>query len=145
MTNSTVFLLLNALVLPWWGLWLLAPRSIWARRAASHTAIFLVLCGVYALLFVAVLADGGLPALDAAGLRAALASPRGFLLGWSHYVAVDLFVGAWILRESRRLDVEPRPYLLLAMLLCPLGLGAFLVRRGLRLRSLGQLGESDLV
>jgi hypothetical protein len=139
------FTLLNLAVLPWWGLWLVAPRSERARSAASHSGIFLGLAAVYALLLAAALGGDGLSGTGYAGLRAALGTPTGFLAGWTHYLAFDLFVGAWILRESQRIALEPRPYLLLALLVGPLGLGAFLLRRGLRLRGFGQLGTSDLV
>jgi hypothetical protein len=145
MDAERAFQLLNLSVLPWWGIWLAAPRSALARAAASHTAVFLGLCGVYAALLAAALAGGGGQGLDFDALRAALAQPTGFLAGWTHYLVFDLFVGAWILREAGRLGVEPRPYLLLALLAGPIGLGAFLVRRSLRLRTLAQLGETDLV
>jgi hypothetical protein len=139
------FTLLNGLVLPWWAVWLIAPRSEWAARAASHAGIFVLLCAVYAVLVAAAIAGGGLGGVGYASLQSALATPLGFLAGWTHYLAFDLFVGAWIVREARRLDVESRPYLVFAFLLGPLGLGAFLVRRAARLRSSGQLGEADLV
>jgi hypothetical protein len=137
-----VYALLNLSVLPWWIVWLAAPRSSLAARSASHAGIFVVLCAAYALLISAAMAGGGLSGgfgFDA--MRAALGSELGFLAGWTHYLVGDLFVGAWILRESARLDLEPRPYLVFALLLCPVGLGAFLVRRALHLRSLGRVGE----
>ena len=90
------------------------------------------------------LATAGPGALDFDSVRAALGSDTGFLAAWSHFLVGDLFVGAWILRESRRLSLEARPYLFFALMLCPIGLGAFLVRRGLHLRSFGQIGETDL-
>jgi hypothetical protein len=138
------FRIANLAVLPWWGLWLAAPRSALARRAASHGAVFLVLACAYAALLALALASDAPGGLDSDGLRAALGTPLGFLAGWVHYLAFDLFVGAWILREALRLDVEPRAYLLLPLMVGPLGLGAFLLRRLARLRSLGQLGAPDL-
>ena len=144
MSATLAFQLLNLSVLPWWAVWIGAPRSAWAQRAASHAGLFLVLCGVYGVLIAAAFASGGPSGLDFESLRAALSTPTGFLAGWTHYLAFDAFVGAWIVRESRRLDVEARPYLVLALMLGPLGLGAFLVRRVARLRSLGGIGESDL-
>jgi hypothetical protein len=138
------FRLLNLAVLPWWALWLIAPRSRWAARAASHSAVFLALAAVYTVLLLAALGSGEAAGFDFDGLRRALSTPVGFLAGWTHYLVFDLFVGAWILRESRRLEVEPRPYLVITLLAGPLGLGAFLVRRWLRLHDLGQLGQSDL-
>lgn len=145
MSPQLAFSLLNLAVLPWWAIWLAVPRSRWAIGAASHSAVFLALCGVYAVLVTAAIAGGGLGGSDYEAMRLALGTPLGFLAGWTHYLAFDLFVGAWILRESLRLDVEPRPYLVFALLLGPIGLGAFLVRRALRLRDFGQLGASDLV
>jgi hypothetical protein len=140
-----VFRVLNAAVMPWWLLWLIAPRSRWARRAASHGGVFLVLCAVYAVLISWAIGSGGAGGdLDFESVRAALSTPLGFLAGWTHYLVFDLFVGAWILRESGRLEVEPRPYLVFALMLGPIGLGAFLLRRAGRLRSLGQIGDTDL-
>jgi hypothetical protein len=140
------FRVLNAIVMPWWLLWIGAPRSRLARRAASHAGILLLLCAVYAVLIAWAIAAGGLDGgLDFAGVRAGLTTPLGFLAGWTHYLVFDLFVGAWILRESGRIAVGPRPFLVFALLLGPIGLGAFLVRRAVRLRRLGQLGDADLV
>ena len=82
---------------------------------------------------------------DFDGLRAALSTPLGFLAGWTHYLAFDLFAGAWIVRESARLSVEPRPYLFFTLMTGPIGLAGFLLRRWWCLRSWSQLGEPDLV
>jgi hypothetical protein len=140
------FQLLNLVVLPWWAAWLVAPRSRWALRAASHGAVFVGLAAVYAVLLGAAIAGGGPGGgLGFDALRASLAAPIGFLAGWTHYLCFDLFVGAWIVRESRRIDVEPRAFLFFTLMAGPIGLGGFLVRRGWRLRSLGQIGETDLV
>ena len=145
MTTDTAFSLLNAAVLPWWLLWLAAPRSALAQRAASHGAVFVALAAVYAVFFAAALAANDLSGgMQAEAVRAGLATPRGFLAGWTHYLVFDLFVGAWILREARRLDVEARPFLLFTLMAGPLGLGSFLVRRAWRLRRLGGIGDTDL-
>ena len=144
MSAADAFTLLNVVVLPWWGVWLAAPRSELARRLAAHGAIFAALAAVYAGLLAFALASAGGAGFGYEGMRAALGTPAGFLAGWTHYLVFDLFVGAWILRESARLDLEPRPFLVFALLVGPIGLGAFLLRRGWRLRSLGGLGERDL-
>ncbi len=57
---------------------------------------------------------------------------------------MDLFVGAWIVREACRLAIAPRLFLVLALLAPPLGLGVFLVERWRRVRTLGQIGDADL-
>jgi hypothetical protein len=143
---ETAFALLNASVLPWWGAWLLVPRAGISRALASHAAIFVLLAGLYATLIVTAVASGDL-SLDVGdfdGLRAGLSTPTGFLAGWVHFLCFDLFIGAWIVRESARLDLEPRAYLLFALMLGPIGLGAFLLRRALHLKSFGRVGEFDV-
>jgi hypothetical protein len=148
MDTADAFGVLNALVLPWWGVWLAVPRSRLAARLAGHTAVFLALGGVYLALMLSAVADGslgiGAVSLDFDSLRAGLAGPRAFLAGWTHYLAFDLFCGAWIVREARRLDVAPRIELFFTLVTGPIGLALFLARRAWRLRTLGQLGEVDL-
>lgn len=132
-------------MLPWWAVFLVAPRSGLAARLASHGAVFVGLALAYTILLATAIAGDPGGALGLDNLRRALSEPAGFLAGWTHYLCVDLFVGGWILRESRRIDVEPRAFLFLALVAGPVGLGGFLLRRAWKLRSLGQLDETDLV
>ena len=146
MDYGVVFNLLNLSVMPWWAIWIAAPRSRIAAVFAAHGAVFIGLSVLYAALLVTAMATGTGEAagFDFDGVRAGLTTPVGFLAGWTHYLAFDLFTGAWILREARRIDVDPRVFLFFTLMTGPIGLGGFLVRRALRLRSLGQIGETDL-
>jgi len=145
LSPERAFQILNLGVLPFWGVLLVAPRSRLAARLASHGGVFVALALAYAVLLLCALAAGPTLGFGYEGLRRMLATPLGFLAGWTHYLCFDLFIGAWILREARRLGVESRPFLFFTLLAGPLGLGSFLVRRAWALRSLGQLGETDLV
>jgi hypothetical protein len=61
------------------------------------------------------------------------------LAGWIHYLAFDLFVGAWEVRDASRHGVPHRvvvPCLVLTFLLGPSGLLAYLALRGVRARTL---------
>jgi len=136
------FTVLNTLALPWWALWLVAPRSALAQRAASHAAIFIALGLVYTVLLVTAMSGAPLSGFDFEGVRAGLTTPVGFLAGWTHYIAFDLFVGAWIVRESRRLAVEPRVYLFFTLMAGPLGLMSFLVRRAFTSDGLAGIGRA---
>ena len=144
MSAELAFQLLSVTVLPWWAVWLAAPRSRWAQALAGHAGVFLALGLVYVGLGTAAVAVEGIEGLAFDDLRALIGRPIGFLAGWTHYLAFDLFVGAWILREATRLELEPRPYLFFTLMAGPLGLMSFLVRRTLRLRDAGQLGRADL-
>ena len=142
MDAELVFRLLNLGVLPWWGTWLAAPRSRPARALASHAGVFVALSAIYLVGFVSVWATGGLSGgFDFESLRTGLSTPGGFVTGWTHYLVFDLFVGAWILRESARISIEPRLFLFFTLMAGPIGLGTFLVRRALRLRRFAGLGD----
>ena len=39
------------------------------------------------------------------GLRALLASDGGIVVGWTHYLALDLFAGCWIADDANRRGV----------------------------------------
>ena len=80
-------------------------------------------------------AAGGFGSL---GDVAALFSHRGLLLaGWLHYLAFDLLIGAWEVREAKRAGVPQLavlPCLALTFLFGPVGFLTFLVLRSAWLR-----------
>jgi hypothetical protein len=103
---GTVFWVLSIAVLPLWAAWIVAPGSRAARILAEHPAGPLGLAAAFAallLIWLAGAAAGPAPSFDFDGIHAALTTPVGFVVGWAHSLAVDVFVGAWIVRESRRL------------------------------------------
>ena len=84
-------------------------------------------------------AAGGFGSL---GDVAALFSHRGLLLaGWLHYLAFDLLVGAWEVREARRSGLPHLavlPCLALTFLFGPIGFLTFLALRSVWLRGLSR-------
>lgn len=76
----------------------------------------------------------------------ALFDHRGLLLaGWLHYLAFDLFIGAWEVREAHRVGLPHwsiLPALALTFLFGPIGLLVFLALRVLRLHSPFAHGET---
>jgi hypothetical protein len=63
-------------------------------------------------------------------------TPGAVLAAWIHYLAFDLFVGAWMVQDARRrriLHLAVIPCLMLTFVLGPAGLLIyFLLRTGLR-------------
>jgi hypothetical protein len=113
--------------------WVALLASPWRGSYADRYARFVVpgaLAVVYSGLILAywTRAEGGFGSLDEV---AALFRSRELLLaGWLHYLAFDLFVGAWEVRTARAAAI---PFLLvvpclgLTFLFGPAGLLAFLV------------------
>ena len=136
MDLATLFLICNNGVLPAWLLLAVAPGWLWTQRLVHAVWIPLLLGSVYAVLiassFGADAPEGAsFGSLD--GVMAFFTVPAAALAGWVHYLVFDLFVGAWEVRDARRLGLPHLavvPCLALTLGLGPLGLLAYL---GLRL------------
>jgi hypothetical protein len=108
---ATLFTFTNAVAFLGW-----AALAFLPRRPAVHSLILYlgvgILCLAYAAMFVALfggvtdparVAGAAVPDLtdySIAGLRALFMSDGGIVLGWTHYLAFDLFVGLWIGRDA---------------------------------------------
>jgi hypothetical protein len=136
MALETWFWIAHAVALAGW-----APLVFWPSRGPMPVRIArgaaAVLAVGYAILFFAHGSEGSELAANYSleGVGAFFDAPALLLLGWVHYLAFDLFVGAWEAEEAQRLSI-PRALLVLCLLLTfllgPLGLLAFLAARGAR-------------
>jgi hypothetical protein len=73
-----------------------------------------------------------------------LSQPHAALAGWIHYLAFDLFVGAWESRDAQRLGISPilvAPCLFLTLMAGPVGLLLYAILR-LALRKNASLIEA---
>ena len=132
MRNETVFLIVNIVVLPGWALLLLAPAWKWTQRIAMVT-LPMLLALAYIALFIANFNGLHLNFKSLAAAEYSFQTPGMALVGWVHFLAFDLFVGAWIARDARRLRIlhlAVIPCLLLTFLMGPVGLFVYLVLRG---------------
>lgn len=134
-----LFSLSNGLaLLAWLGLAASPFRVRWARRARwfAGRVVPLALAVVYVVLFATTgMAGGGYGSLDE--VRRLLAVPELLTAGWLHYLAFDLFVGAWIAERAGTLGVPhivTVPLLGLTFLFGPAGLLAFAALRWFWLR-----------
>ena len=147
---SALFTFTNGLAVIGWLLLAFAPRKPLVHSAILYLGVAL-LCLIYFVLFVLVV--GGLidPAKVAgagqagfgsiAGVRAFFASDGGVVIGWTHYLAFDLFTGLWIARDAdhkgfaRWLQV---PFLFVTFVAGPIGLFCWLIMRERRARLTGR-------
>ena len=77
------------------------------------------------------------------GLRVLFMSDGGIVLGWTHYLAFDLFTGVWIARDADARGfsrLAQLPILFATLMAGPIGLLMWLVIRGLRA---GQAARAD--
>ena len=134
-----LFGLTNAAALVGWAVLLLGPRR-WLP--VVRYAVVGFLCAVYVLLLILLVAgavdpvrDGPAPSIldySVRTLRALFASDGGIVIGWTHYLAFDLFVGCWIADDANRRGVgriAQAPVLLATFLAGPLGLLSWFVWR----------------
>lgn len=132
---ETAFTAANIIaMLGWIGLALFPGRRI-VTNAVASLVIPAILAVAYAGLVAAFWAggEGGFSSL--AEVRRLFAGDGLLLAGWLHYLAFDLFVGAWEVRKAR---AEGLPHLLvlpclvLTFLFGPVGLLLFLIIRQAR-------------
>lgn len=144
-----LFALTNTIALAGWLGLALLPRREQVLDTVLYAAVGL-LCVAYLVMFVGLM--GGIvdPVGDRAGpaapfeysvdgLKAAFAARGVIVLGWTHYLAFDLFVGLWIARDADTRRVRPLvqlPFLFTTLMAGPIGLFAWLLLR----RFLGQRG-----
>jgi hypothetical protein len=131
MTAERLFSILNLIALAGWLALVFFPRKRWAISVVP-VAIPALLAVVYVVLVVTSLpgTEGGFSTL--AGVRALFEDPRALLAGWTHYLAFDLFVGGWEVRDAQQRRIRHLlvvPALVLTFLLGPAGLLLYLVIR----------------
>jgi predicted small integral membrane protein len=149
---SSLFTATNSLAVAGWVLLAAFPRKPLTHSLILYLGVAL-LCLTYLVCFAMVrggFVDPGLPAGSAAvepnftsiaGVRAFFQSDAGVVIGWTHYLAFDLFTGMWIARDadakgfSRLVQL---PFLFFTFLLGPIGLLGWLVVRERAARRLGR-------
>jgi hypothetical protein len=127
MHPETLFTASGKLAMAGWALLVFAPRWRWSQRIAS-VIIPLTLAIVYLVLMVIYFAKspGGFGTLGQ--VTQLFQNPWLLLAGWIHYLAFDLFLGAWQARQAQRLGISRFlvvPCLLLTFLFGPIGLLVF--------------------
>lgn len=144
MNTDLLFQIGNMIALLGWVVLLASP---WLPELADRMASFII-PGVLAIAYAGIVmafwagAEGGYSSLNDVSL---LFQSRELLLaGWLHFLAFDLFIGAWEVRKARQVGL-PFPLVVLCLLFTflfgPAGLLVFLVLWGLRVGMLRVAGH----
>ena len=146
MNPESLFSLAGAIVLPGWLLLAVLPRWRWTATLVSGVLLPGVLGLLYAYILIAHWgsSEGGFGSL--AEVSQLFANPWLLLAGWVHYLAFDLFIGAWEVRDAQRLKIHHllvAPCLFFTFVFGPVGLLLYLALRGV-LRRRVPIAEDDL-
>jgi len=126
MDAELLFTLCGRLVIPAWLLLILLPKWEWTTKLVSHVWIpaLLALCYIYCFYAAMPFPEGG-GFGSLAQVQIFFTSPYAALAGWIHYLAFDLFIGAWEVRDAQRRGINHLwlvPCLILTFLAGPVGL-----------------------
>lgn len=132
MAPDVIFSICNTAVLPGWLLLAILPRWKWTTRLIASVIIPALLGCVYLYLVLTHFseAEGGFGSL--AQVQQLFQNPFALLSGWIHYLAFDLFIGSWEVRDAQRLGLNHFlviPCLALTFLFGPIGLQLYFLLR----------------
>lgn len=138
MSWDFVFGAVNLLALAGWVALIFLPRWPALLAAVLYLGVGL-LCLIYATGLIGLVSGlipnaggGGADFSTIAGIRAIFATDAGVTIGWTHYLAFDLFVGLWIARDGDAKTISrfvQAPVLFATLMAGPLGLGIWLLLR----------------
>jgi hypothetical protein len=132
MSTYAVFAIINYVAIAGWILLIVLP----GRRVVSDVIASVLIPAALGVFYLAVLAsawgssEGSFSTL--AGVSTLFQNPWLLLAGWAHYLAFDLFVGSWEVRDARKRGVPHLlvvPCLILTLMFGPAG---WLLYMGLR-------------
>jgi len=139
-TADILFRLSNGLAVLGWLSLIFVPRWRWSARLISPVLIPATIAILYASLVVThfVHSQGGFGSLTAVAM---LFQNRMMLLaGWVHYLAFDLFIGSWEVRDAEKIGIAHYlviPCLVLTFLFGPAGWLLYILVRTIALRTIG--------
>ena len=134
MLDETVFFAAYAVVFPAWALLLFAPRWSGTRFVGRSSIASLLVAAAYVILLVTDSGGGEGDFWTLDGVAALFQRREVVLIGWLHYLAFDLFIGAWMVRDSARCGLHHLlvvPCLLLTFAYGPTGLLLYVLIRGM--------------
>ncbi|GAA4644308.1 ABA4-like family protein [Pontixanthobacter gangjinensis] len=146
---EAVFSTVNLLALAAWFILILLPRKPLAMSVVLYLGVGL-LCLVYAAGLISILTgiadpigpEGASTSFSTIeGVRALFASDGGVAVGWTHYLAFDLFVGLWIAKDADAKGfsrIIQAPILLATFMAGPVGLLVWLILRERSARKFGR-------
>lgn len=132
-TLEMIYSACSTLAIIGWLALILAPLNrSYAIPFARGAAIILAVAYLIQLFTITVPTDGDFFTL--AGVATLFTAPGNVMLGWTHYLAFDLFIGSWEVEDSAQRGIPHWlviPCLGLTFMFGPIGLLAYFIIRTL--------------
>ncbi|MEN8713247.1 MAG: ABA4-like family protein [Arenicellales bacterium] len=132
MNAETLFTIVNTAILPAWLLLLLAPRWHWTNKLIGSGAVSFVFALVYTVLIIMFIGQSEGSFSSLAGVQQLFSNPYLLIAGWVHYLAFDLLVGSWIVKDAQEKQIRHGwivPILVMTFMFGPLGWASYVVLR----------------
>jgi len=132
MTPEFIFKICNIAVVPGWLLLIFLPKWKWSARFITS----ILIPGLLSIIYIYLIAvhfggtNGGFGSLAQVALL--FENKYIILAGWVHYLAFDLFIGSWEVRDGQQLGIPHIlivPCLILTFLFGPAGLFLYFIFR----------------
>lgn len=138
MQAESIFGICNIVAMTGWLLMSVAPRWRWTHIIVTSGLIPVLLGILYLYLIVRYFgaAEGGFGTLS--DVMKLFTNPNAVLAGWIHYLAFDLFVGSWELRDGQYHNISHwllLPCLLLTFMFGPIGLLFYFLIRTIKTKN----------
>ena len=121
LSYENIYLMANWGVLPFWLLLIILPNHGVTNFLVQSIIAPLLLAGAYAFVAYNIFLEGNIldsfelySGLD--GLYSMFSSESFLLVFWLHFLAISLFLGAWISRDSQK-HMVPRFFVIVSLLL----------------------------
>ena len=130
-TIETLYMWINLGVLPFWMILIIFPQSHLSRIFVTSIFPFLILSGVYSfILYKSYLIGYDFDAnftlyLGLNELSRLFEDHLYIMIFWTHFIAINLFIGGWIVKDSQKFSVNKvflALPLILTYLIGPIGL-----------------------
>jgi hypothetical protein len=132
---ETLYLIINTIALFGWILLIGFPTKRWTFTVVISGGISAILALFYIYFIVSAMTGDTSTGGDfssLAGVKLLFQNDIGVLAGWAHYLAFDLFIGAWMTSNAQRLGLthwKIIPCLFLTFMFGPVGLLTYFIVR----------------
>ncbi|MEM8534736.1 MAG: ABA4-like family protein [Chloroflexota bacterium] len=131
------FTYVNSIPMPVWLAMMFAPRHHLTERLSRSSTVFGISALHYVISLIIAMRQGQeegtkIDFMSLEGVRNMMGTRQGATAAWTHMIALDLFTGAWIYRQCRRLSAPAWvriPSLFFTLMSGPFGLLLFLIWR----------------